>query len=104
MFAPGWHDEVRARLESNGFDAVLTEVASFHHGQLPSEAAKGDLSELAGNADLIRFCITRGLLTPAGTHRRERVVAIGGYSCKYWQSEDYDFHIRLAAAMACATP
>jgi len=98
LFAAGWCDEIRLALDGRQLDAVFTEVAPFYNGQERSEAGKASLRELAGEIDLVRFCLTHALLPAGGTYLKDRVLGIGGYSCDYWQSEDYDFHIRLAAA------
>lgn len=95
LFAPGWCDEVSTRLGNRDLDALFTEVASYRDGGVSSERVMG-LEELADHGDLLRFCIRQALLTISGTYRRDHVLSIGGYSTAYWQSEDYEFHIRLA--------
>ncbi|MGH7470072.1 MAG: hypothetical protein ACRENP_19170, partial [Longimicrobiales bacterium] len=40
----------------------------------------------------------RAMLTPAGTYRRQLVTSMGGYNERLWQSEDFEFHARLALA------
>jgi hypothetical protein len=95
LFAPGWCDQVRDRLEAAHPDALFTEVAWYQDGNLLQGQVLG-LEELRRSQDLLRFCIRGALLPASGTYLRERVAAIGGYSTDYWQSEDYEFHIRLA--------
>jgi hypothetical protein len=95
LFAPGWCDEVRARLEQSQPDVLFTGAATFRDSD-PEKDVPIDLAELAVSPDLVRFCLSHSLLPACGTYLRERVLAIGGYSEKYWQSEDHDFHIRLA--------
>ena len=97
LFAPAWCESVRAKFGAGSPEAVFTDVASFYHGQ-ESEAGRTDLTELAVNPDLVRYCLSHGLLVPSGTYLRKRVLDIGGYSESYWQSEDFDFHIRLGAS------
>src|SRR5205807_1971825 len=54
------------------------------------------LERLLAGEDLLRFCLHAILLVPSGTYRRQAVAAIGGYRPGLWQSEDFDFHVRLA--------
>src|ERR1044071_905867 len=96
-FRPSWYEEVTSCLSSSGADAVFTEVASRQDGVLLSESVLG-LAALEEHPDLIRFCIRGAMLVPSGTYRKQKVVDIGGYSKEFWQSEDYEFHIRLAAS------
>jgi glycosyltransferase involved in cell wall biosynthesis len=95
LFRPEWCREVRALLEKNPVDAVLTEVSSFCDGEVVAERVL-DLQSLVRDPDLVRFCIRRALLVPAGTHHRAKILAMGGYSTEFWQSEDFEFHLRLA--------
>jgi glycosyltransferase involved in cell wall biosynthesis len=97
LFEQDWCDQVRSRLEAEDLDAVFTESVSFQN-EAQTETGRTDLTELAAMPDLVRYCLSHSLLPACGTYRRERVLGIGGYSEKYWQSEDYDFHIRLAAS------
>jgi len=96
LFAPTWLREVRVRMDEGRIDALFTEVASYRDGKLVQEHVLG-LESLERDPDLVRFCIRGALLSSSGTYRRDAVLAIGGYSTQYWQSEDYEFHIRLAA-------
>jgi glycosyltransferase involved in cell wall biosynthesis len=96
LFAPDWCDAVRSKFEAEDVDAVFTDVARFQHGQ-GSEDGRTDLTELASKPDLVRYCLSHSLLPASATYLRRRVLDIGGYSESYCQSEDYDFHIRLAA-------
>jgi glycosyltransferase involved in cell wall biosynthesis len=95
LFAPRWYDEVRSRLEAEDLDAVFTEIVAYRDGQLSTNPTLG-LEALNTDPDLVRFCLAGAMLVPSGTYRRECVLSLGGYSTKYVQSEDYDFHIRLA--------
>jgi GT2 family glycosyltransferase len=96
-FAPDWNARVTAEIEDGSPDAVFTEVSSVTEAGFVREGVL-ELSRLAAGADLVRFCIQGSMLVPAGTYRRSVVTAIGGYRELLWQSEDWDFHIRLAAA------
>lgn len=97
LFLAGWARQVRAALVEGRPDVVFTEVESYRGGERVSAAVLG-LDRLAREGDLLRFAIQGPMLVPSGTYRRETVVAIGGYRTQLWQSEDYDFHIRLAAS------
>jgi tetratricopeptide (TPR) repeat protein len=55
------------------------------------------LDRLQRDPDLVRFCLRGPVLVPAGTYRRPAVLSIGGYRSSLWQSEDFDFHVRIAA-------
>ncbi len=97
LFHPGWCQRVRRVVEETGSDAVFTEISSYVGESLLSERVLG-LDGLAAGEDLVRFCIRGSMLVPAGTYRRRAVLAIGGYREALWQSEDFDFHVRLAAS------
>lgn len=96
LFTPEWRSKVGAALDYSHVDVVFTEVESFRGSQLISNQVLG-LSILDQQCDLLRFCIRGAMLVPSGTYRRQRIVELGGYREQFWQSEDWDFHIRLAA-------
>ena len=96
-FRPTWYQEISGCFDSDALDAVFTEIASYSNGKLLSERVLG-LARLEREPDLIRFCIRGAMLVPAGVYRKQKLLDIGGYATDLWQSEDYDFHIRLAAA------
>jgi hypothetical protein len=52
--------------------------------------------ELKLERNLLKSALRGAVLAPAGTYRRELIERVGGYREDLWQSEDYDFHIRLA--------
>jgi glycosyltransferase involved in cell wall biosynthesis len=95
LFAPGWCNEVRAVLERNAPDVLFTAAESFRDAR-PDRRVSAEMGSLATAKDLVRYCLEHSPLPACGTYRRETVLAIGGYSEQYWQSEDQDFHIRLA--------
>lgn len=95
LVASAWCDQVRARLDAVRPDVLFTEAASFCNGDLVQERVIG-LQSLTEDRDLVRFCIRGAILPGAAIYQRERALEVGGYSTEYWQSEDYDFHIRLA--------
>lgn len=96
LFHPQWCQRVRQTIAQTGADVVLTEISSYERDKLLCERLLG-LQRLKWSEDFVRFCIRNPLLTSAGTYRREVVAAMGGYRESLWQSEDYDFHIRLAS-------
>jgi glycosyltransferase involved in cell wall biosynthesis len=97
LFHPEWCPRVRQVIEESNADVILTEICSMENDRVVCDRVLG-LDRLRGGRDLVRFCIEGAVLTPAGTYRRSCVVAIGGYREQLWQSEDFDFHIRLAAS------
>ncbi len=94
LCAPEWRALVSAAFFP-GVDVVFTDVQSFDGagGRWPHVMR---IDELQRGRDLLAAALHGGLLAPAGTYRREVVEHIGGYRADLWQSEDYDFHIRLA--------
>jgi glycosyltransferase involved in cell wall biosynthesis len=96
LCAVGWREAV-ANAFAPGVDVVFTDVQSFDDtgGRWANVM---NIEQLQRERDLLAFALRGGLLAPAGTYRREVVERIGGYRADLWQSEDYDFHIRLALA------
>ncbi len=94
-FHPEWCRKVRAKLNPEEVDAVFTEVGSFD-GKLHRDRVVG-IARLIGGEELVRFCLIHAMLVPAGTYRRRLVDKLGGYRTELWQSEDFEFHCRLAA-------
>lgn len=98
LFHPDWARRIRQAIAETGVDVVFTEVSSLdEEGRLLCERVLG-LERLCTDGDLVRFCIQGAMLAPAGTYRREIILAIGGYREELWQTEDYEFHIRLAVS------
>jgi glycosyltransferase involved in cell wall biosynthesis len=94
LFHPEWRASVVSAFSGN-VDVVLTDVQSFDaHGGIWRNIM--DVARLEQSGDLLGFALRGGVLVPAGTYRRGAVTAIGGYRASLWQSEDFDFHIRLA--------
>jgi glycosyltransferase involved in cell wall biosynthesis len=97
-FDPDWCRRVRQAAEQQqNVDVVFTELSSYREGRLQAVKVIG-LQRLLNDPDLLAFAVDAVLLTPCGTYRKAFVACAGGYSTRYWQSEDYEFHIRLAAA------
>jgi glycosyltransferase involved in cell wall biosynthesis len=94
LFLPGWGERVRAAA-GDGVDCVFTEVETAAEDGRHHPAVIG-LDALQRAGDLLAFCLRRSMLTPAGTYRRELVESMGGYNERLWQSEDFEFHVRLA--------
>ena len=97
LFHPAWSRRVRDTIERTAVDVVFTEVQTYVGDQLASQHTLG-LASLATVGDLVSFSLRGVLLTPSGTYRRSTVLAVGGYREGLWQSEDFDFHVRLAAS------
>jgi hypothetical protein len=96
LFNARWCAEVRRAIRKADTDAVFTEISTFQGGRLLCRKMLG-LDRLEGK-DLVSFCIEGALLTVSGTYRRSAVQAVGGYREALWQSEDWEFHVRLAAS------
>lgn len=95
LFDPAWCLTVREKLDNSNVDAVFTEIATFQHGARATERVL-NVKRLQTAPDLLDFCLKGPMLVPAGTYRRSLLQKIGGYRETLWQSEDFDFHVRLA--------
>jgi hypothetical protein len=96
LFAVNWRAEVAPSFDGD-VDVVFTDVQSFDQaGKRWQHVMR--VAELQRERNLLKFALRGGLLAPAGTYRRELVKRIGAYREDLWQSEDYDFHVRLALA------
>ena len=93
-FLPTWAQETAAAIGKD-LDVFFSEVDSYKNGTLYCEKILG-LCEL-GNRDLVEYCIGKFMLVPSATIRRELVMKLGGFRETLWQSEDFDFYVRLAA-------
>jgi glycosyltransferase involved in cell wall biosynthesis len=100
LFEHSWCARVREAITETSADVVFTEVSSFRGSEIISPQVLG-LDRLVSSRDLVSFCIGGALLVPSGTYRRTVVEQVGGYRAGLWQSEDYDFHIRLAMRQPC---
>jgi glycosyltransferase involved in cell wall biosynthesis len=95
-FDSKWSLKVREQMELDSFDTIFTEVASYKEGKLFSSRVI-EFPE-AANFDLLAFSIRHFLLVPCGTYRTSFVRKMGGYRETLWQSEDFDFHVRLISS------
>jgi GT2 family glycosyltransferase len=95
LFRAGWCGKVEALLKGKDPDLLLTELDSTQGGKPYGKSFLG-LKELAADPDLVRFCLKHPVLPAAGTYKREFLNRVGGYREDLWQSEDYEFHTRLA--------
>jgi hypothetical protein len=96
LFDPLWCAKVRSAIRASNPDAVITEISSYQGDRLLSPNTQG-LDQIQGG-DLVSFCLAGALLTSSGTYRRSAALAIGGYRESLWQSEDWEFHVRLTAS------
>lgn len=94
-FSESWARRIRRVMISTPCEAIFTEVSSFREGNLVSKQVLG-LSEVTSPDKLLPFCIEKFMLVPSGTYKRETILKLGGYREALWQSEDFDFHVRLA--------
>jgi glycosyltransferase involved in cell wall biosynthesis len=97
LFLADWCQRVSDALDTTAPDIVFTEIMSSRDGVTVSGRVL-ELERLRADPDLLRFCLRYAMLTPSGTHRRGAIEAVGGFRAGLWQSEDFDFHIRLAAS------
>jgi GT2 family glycosyltransferase len=96
FFFENWAATIHGVIDSGEVDAVFSEVDTYIDGKLHAEKVVG-FENLKNFADPITFAIHHGVLVPTGTYRRELVLKIEGYREDIWQSEDYEFHVRLIA-------
>lgn len=100
LFAPTWAQEVRAALAAPDVDLVLTDLMSVQDGRVVSPAVMKLGDGLRADPDLVRFGLRGALLLPSSTARRALVMRVGGFRTRdvLAQSEDFEFHLRLAGA------
>ncbi len=96
IFSPNWSKIIKKELIRPNLDALFTEISTYENGVLISNNIQG-LTEMKTQEELVKFCLRGAILTSSGTYRTSLVNEIGGYRECLWQSEDFDFHIRLAA-------
>ncbi len=96
-FAPTWCERVAGELEQHNPDVVYTEIDSYRHGSLFRNNVL-ELQKVANGLDLVTFSLHHALLPLSGTYRTSLVRRLGGYREVLWQSEDFEFHARLALA------
>jgi glycosyltransferase involved in cell wall biosynthesis len=104
LFHPNWCNKVKEAIDKTKADIVITEIASYKEGNLLSEKVMG-LERLLDIQDLVKFGLMGSILIPSTTFRRDIALKIGGYRTRevLAQSEDFDFHIRLATTGATYT-
>jgi glycosyltransferase involved in cell wall biosynthesis len=101
LFHSDWCRQVKESIAKTQADVVLTEISSYKEGSLVCEKVMG-LDRLSEISDLIKFALMGSILVPSTTFRRDIALSSGGYRTKdiLPQSEDFDFHVRLAATGA----
>jgi glycosyltransferase involved in cell wall biosynthesis len=101
LFAPEWAQAVREAIGAADVDVVLTEIRAIDaaDGRTITESVLG-LHRLYDDPDLVRFGLRGSLLVPSTTYRVALARRLGGYLTRdvLTQSEDFHFHVRLAAA------
>ncbi len=92
-FSPNWFESVKPHFGHQ--DAIFTEVTSYRDNKLYLEKVM-EVSHLKQNKDLLKFAIESFMLVPCGTYKKTLLNKLHGYREELWQSEDWDFHVRLA--------
>ena len=104
LFHPNWCHQIKEAIEKTKADIILTEISSYKEQSLVCEKVIG-LDRLSEIDDLVKFALMGSILVPSTTFRRDIALDIGGYRIREIlpQSEDFDFHVRLAATGATHT-
>lgn len=92
-FHKNWYEEVSQYFGK--VDAVFSEVTSYRENRLYVEKVM-EVTRLKKQNDLLKFAIESFMLVPSGTYRKKILERMNGYREDLWQSEDWDFHVRLA--------
>lgn len=92
--APHWLETIAPRMSNH--DLILTEVSSYADGQMLCPKVIG-YQETESARDLLRFAIHSFILVPSIIARTKLLREMGGYRETLWQSEDWDFSVRLIA-------
>ena len=92
-FNEKWFEKVSSHFGKS--DAIFTEVTSYRGSEV-FLARVMEVAPLADNKSLLKFAIEGFILVPSGTYRKTLVEQLGGYREELWQSEDWDFHVRMA--------
>lgn len=99
LFTPSWCKRIRQAIEESRADVILTEVSAFEGVKLLSKCLLG-VKRLLSGEDLVRFCLKGAIVPIATTIRREVANKIRYLEAASHQSEDFYYHIRLAASGA----
>ena len=104
LFKPDWCQKIRAAIATTGADIILTEITSVRDGRTVTERVLG-LDRLLPVYGLVCFALAGSILVPTTTFRKNIGLSIGGFRTReiLSQSEDFDFHIPLAATGATYT-
>lgn len=92
---PEWYPAQLAAID-RGVDVLFTEVQSFRKGKPLASPVIG-FPEQMTPAAMLSFFIRSFILVPSATIKREVIRELHGFRETLWQSEDYDFYVRLAA-------
>lgn len=104
MFYPLWCEKVQSAIQATKADIVFTEISSFRGDKLVCEHVLG-LKHLEIIGDLVRFALKTSILITASTFRKDLALKIGSLRTREVlpQSDDFDFHARMALAGATHT-
>ncbi len=100
LFHPNWCQRIRQVIDATGPDLIVVEISSYRGGALVCERVLG-LDQLIPGGDLVRFALSGSILTSATVFRRKVALVVGGYRESLRQSEDFDYHVRLASSSVC---
>lgn len=98
LFDPAWCRVIKDTVRNTQADLILTEVSAVH-SDYHLETCIQSLAQVKICGDLVSFALYGAILPAASTFRREVAARIGGHR-ELHGSQDWDFHIRLAAAAA----
>ena len=91
-----WLEKIKK--EAHGeTEVVLSELTSYREQEVLSPLVIG-LKAFQSKEELLKFAIKNFILVPSGTFKTELVRQIKGFRESLWQSEDWDFYIRLIQA------
>lgn len=97
LFHADWSERVGGQFRE-GADTVLTEVEAIRGGVLQPWPVIG-FDPAAAERDMLTVALRGVILVIAGSHRTSLARQTGGFRESLWQSEDFDFHVRIAAAL-----
>jgi glycosyltransferase involved in cell wall biosynthesis len=99
-FEPAWCEAIREAIDASP-DVVVTDVAHSDKSGVIARKTLG-LSSL-GEDTVVASAVSNAFLIPCLTYRRDLALELGGFNEALWQSEDYEFHVRLLTRASSIT-